>query len=79
MHFVIFLPMIIYEVLYTRCLRYKICSTWFLDIRISTCSNSIFRHIVFGVGGSKARKSVSIPKHGRIKDSHWEITSLGDN
>ena len=31
-----FLSMIIY-VLYTRCLRYNICSTWFLDIRISTC------------------------------------------
>ena len=24
--------------LYTWCLRYNICSTWFLDIRISTCS-----------------------------------------
>ena len=24
-------------VLYTQCLRYNICSTWFLDIRISTC------------------------------------------
>ena len=32
--------MIIYEVVvsYTWCLRYIICSTWFLDIRISTCS-----------------------------------------
>ena len=37
--FVSFLSMIIYEVLYTLswCLRYNICSTWFLDIRISTC------------------------------------------
>ena len=39
--FVSFLSMIIYEilswVLYTWCLRYNICSTWFLDIRISTC------------------------------------------
>ena len=26
-----------YVVLYTQCLRYNICSTWFLDIRISTC------------------------------------------
>ena len=24
-------------VLYTQCLRYNICSAWFLDIRISTC------------------------------------------
>ena len=28
-----------YVVLYTQCLRYNICSTWFLDIRISTCSH----------------------------------------
>ena len=35
--FVSFLSMIIYEILYTWCLRYNICSTWFLDIRISTC------------------------------------------
>ena len=27
-----------YVVLYTQCLRYNICSAWFLDIRISTCS-----------------------------------------
>ena len=25
------------EVLYTQCLRYNICSTWFLNITISTC------------------------------------------
>ena len=37
MDFVGFLSMIIYEVLYTCCLRHNICSTWFLDIRISTC------------------------------------------
>ena len=35
------LSMIIYEVLYTQCLRYNFCSAWFLDIRISTCSNSL--------------------------------------
>ena len=37
--FVSFLSMIIYEALYTLswCLSYNICSTWFLDIRISTC------------------------------------------
>ena len=27
-----------YVVLYTQCLRYNICSAWFLDIRISTCA-----------------------------------------
>ena len=44
MDFVGFLSMIIYEVLYTpRCLRYDICSTWFLDNRISTCSQDQFR------------------------------------
>ena len=26
-----------YVVLCTQCLRYNICSAWFLDIRISTC------------------------------------------
>ena len=31
-----FLSMKIYVVLYTQCLRCNICSTWFLDIRIST-------------------------------------------
>ena len=31
------LSMIIYEVYSTWCLRYNICSTWFLDFRISTC------------------------------------------
>ena len=30
--------MVIYVVLYTQCLRYNICSAWFLDIRISTYS-----------------------------------------
>ena len=35
--YVSFLSMIIYEVLYTWCVRYNICNTWFLDIRISTC------------------------------------------
>ena len=28
--------MVIY-VVYTQCLRYNICSAWFLDIRISPC------------------------------------------
>ena len=41
MDFVGFLSMVIYVVLllYTQCLRYNICSAWFLDIRISTCFN----------------------------------------
>ena len=33
-YFVVLLSMIIYEVLYTWCLRYSICSAWFLDIRL---------------------------------------------
>ena len=37
MDFVNFLSMTIYEVLYTWCLTYNICSARFLDIRISTC------------------------------------------
>ena len=35
--FVGFLSMKISVVLYTQCLRYNICSAWFLDIRIPTC------------------------------------------
>ena len=41
--FIGFLSMIIYVVLHTKCLRFNICSTWFLDIRISTC----FRYELF--------------------------------
>ena len=33
-----------YVVLYTQCLRYNICSAWFLDMRISTCSNLFSLH-----------------------------------
>ena len=36
--FVDFLSMVIQVIfLCTQCLRYNICSAWFLDIRISTC------------------------------------------
>ena len=38
--------MIIYEVLYTQCLRYNIFSTWFLDIRISTCCKLNFEGLL---------------------------------
>ena len=31
-----------FVVLYTQCLRYNICSAWFLDIRTSTCFSSWF-------------------------------------
>ena len=42
MHFVGFLFVVIYVIsLYTQCLRYNICSVWFLDIRISTCLNKV--------------------------------------
>ena len=40
MYFISFLSMIIYEVLYTWCLRRNVCSAWFLDIKISTFSVS---------------------------------------
>ena len=33
-------------VIVTQCLRYNICSAWFLDIRISTCS-SCYVHTPF--------------------------------
>ena len=36
-NFMAFVRFLIYEVLYVWCLRYNICSTWFLDFRISTC------------------------------------------
>ena len=34
-----------YIVLYTQCLRYNICSTWFLDIKISTCLHYVCLHM----------------------------------
>ena len=39
-----FLSMITYEVLYTRCLRYYICSTCFLNSRISTYLQASSEH-----------------------------------
>ena len=40
-YFIGFLSMAIYVViLYTQCLRYNICSAWFLDNIISTCCSS---------------------------------------
>ena len=35
--YVDFVRCLIRESLYAWCLRYNICSTWFLGIRISTC------------------------------------------
>ena len=34
-----------YVVLYTPCLRYNICSAWFLDIRLSTCLLRVSRSL----------------------------------
>ena len=31
-----------YVILYTQCLKYNVCSAWFLDVRISTCSTYYF-------------------------------------
>ena len=50
-----------YVVLYTQCLRYNICSAWFLDIRISTC---FYRGIGLQVdpqGNPKLFKARTIP------------------
>ena len=30
-----------YVILYTQCLKYNICSAWFLDIRIQLVSNTL--------------------------------------
>ena len=46
-YFVSFLSMIIYEVLYTWCIRHNICSPWFLDIRISTCIHLLHPYYSF--------------------------------
>ena len=37
--YVDFVRFLIHEDLYAWCLKHNICSAWFLDIRISTCSN----------------------------------------
>ena len=34
-----------YVVLYTQCLRYNICSAWYLDIRISSCLSFYSIHL----------------------------------
>ena len=52
MDFIGFLSMVIYvfSLLHTQCLRYNICSAWFLDIRISTCfwfTNTLFGKIQY--------------------------------
>ena len=38
---------IIYEDLYTWCLRYNIWSAWFLDTRISTCYNLFKNEVLY--------------------------------
>ena len=45
-----------YVVLYTQCLRYNICSAWFLDIRISTC----FQSIVFEISDSQLLSKINV-------------------
>ena len=51
--FVMFLSMMIYEVLYTWCLRYNVCNTWFLDIRYKNINlftwNYIFVNYLAGL------------------------------
>ena len=44
-----FLPIIIYQVLYTWCLKCNICSVWFLDIRPSICYSCISQCRWFGL------------------------------
>ena len=53
-----------YAVLYTQCLRYNICSAWFIDIRISTCS-------VISCGGRRTKNVVWTCKT-TCKGSHGE-------
>ena len=52
-----------YVVLYIQCLRYNICSAWFLDIRISTCSDCIcfiVDNIAVRIGIANALEFISI-------------------
>ena len=45
--------MIIYVTsLYAQCLRYNICSAWFLNIRISTC---LYMHLALSYNNSQHR------------------------
>ena len=52
-----------YVVLYTQCLRYNICSAWFLDIRISNC-------LICRKGG------LVIQHHNEIRDAIGDLAVL---
>ena len=91
MDFVGFLSMIIHVVLYTQCLRYNICSAWFLDIRISICCSSdqsllLFKFKIFVSNTSLftlykySSTTVSMHGYGRSTDllSHT-YTSIWEN
>ena len=69
-----FLTMIIYEVLYTWCLRYNICSAWFLDIRTSTCFAKMFIHsLLLNIVGAKV-SCYTVVMHNCFK----ELLEFGD-
>ena len=73
-----------YVVLYAQCLRYNICSTRFLDIRISTCFR-FFISLAFSVlqqlNSRSAFRAVITSSHGLQEDwdkSHLNPTALVD-
>ena len=76
--FVSFLSMIIYEVLYTWCLRYNICSAWFLDIRVSTCFMLVFviitSSVIYSVGDCSNQVWLAKPSFTLMWQT-WEVSS----
>ena len=70
--FVGFLSTIIYDVLYTQCLRHNICSAWFIDIRISTCCSSDQSLLLFN------SKNFALNVTGFAKTHHIRTLVLGD-
>ena len=80
MDFVSFLSMIIYKILYTWCLRYNICSAWFLCKRISTCystgiANTLSTHIGWE-GGMRASSHKLVGK-GYVNTKSSKMASIG--
>ena len=72
-----------YVVLYTQCLRYNICSAWFLDIRISTCFTkrpSLVQYYIGSPGISDldiVLASFNSKVHNMLKTNGAKILSLG--
>ena len=65
--YVDFVRLFIHENLYAWCLRYNICSAWFIDIRISTCflCTWLLSYLYYTPFGIRAYEKCSVVKADR--------------